>query len=207
MSCDVSEYILKEYPRTLDLLFISATGDSITNTHKGYIAELEKLASATTEPKTRNMRSVRDYSNLAGKPLYVEKIELFPLDTTITGGDGQDAAVLTEIYDTRTGNDIYAQSKFRYAMMPVNWQPNFFNFNVLINGSQSIEGLDQPAENNIADLSIGTFLPYCFDVKLELERFRRIELRSRLAQYISGEDKYQNYPVQAQVSLRVKAGY
>lgn len=207
MSCQIADEIIREYPRQFDLLFISTSGETIPNDLTGFMAEIEKVANATPTPEVKKMKAVRSYKDLKQKPIYVESIEFFPYDTTRNGGAGQDPDVNAEIIGSRTGTDIYPQSLYRNAMMPLNWQPNFFNFTFLVNGSQLVEGLDNGFDLSIADLTIGQPMPYCIQVCHKVDRLQSIDLSSRFAQYIAGEEKYQNYPLLAKLSIRVKDGY
>lgn len=204
MNCTLSEQILKDYPNQFEAMFISVSGDSITDSHTGFLDDLKKVANATAEPQFKTMKPVRNYSELFNKPVFIESIEFFPYDTTMLGSEGQDDTVITEIVDSRTSNDIYPQSLYRNAMMPLNWQPNYFGFSLFVNSCQLVEGLDRANNLSIADMSIGSPLPCCIQINKEVERVNSIELLGRLSQYISVADKYQNYPLLAKISIRGK---
>ena len=207
MSCNIDAEIIRAYPSQFDLLFISTSGDAISNTYIGFIEELEKVANATSTPETKVMKSVRSSRDLLNKPIFIQSIEFFPYDTTLIGGSGQDDLVTTEIINSKSGNSIYPQSDYLSAMMPLNWQPNYFNFSFFVNGTQVIEGLDNPNDLSIADMTIGQPLPYCIEIMKEVPRFKNFKLTSRYAQYVRGEEKYQNYPLLAKVSIRIGRGY
>jgi|GEM_PF-6890486 len=202
--CNISQDILKEYPSSAEIVFVTKVSATIGNTLNAWITELQKGADSTSTPEMRELVPLRDVSSLLKKKVFVESIEFSAIDTTIDSGDGQDAGVATEVNAVSTSNDNYPRSQFRYSVLPIRFQPNYFYFDGKINNKSLIAVGNEPnAGNNISDLSIGHMLPRCIGVEQAVESFESISLRARFAQYVSGQNKYLNYPVHAVMKVRM----
>lgn len=196
MSCNVDYALRLKYPNTVDVLFLSESGQPIANTADGMIAELQRLCSSTDEPIERRMRPLSNLDLIMNQSsVFMEKIEFFAFDTTIIGGAGQDDTITNALYTSKTTNDVYAQSGFRNAMQAINFQPNFFRPKIWINGTNLLRGMDTFGSNAIADRAIGLPLPYCYERNFEIGHLKSIHLQAKYAQKV--ENKYLNYPLVA----------
>jgi hypothetical protein len=197
-TCD--ESFRRQYPDPpMKAIFISWSGTAVANTNIGYLDELERLGSATSAPEYRILRPVTDISELfkGTVKIFIESLDFYGYDVTLTGSTHQDADTLTAIYNSRTANDALAQSLYKNAMV-MNWQPNWFRPFFQINkGKNIIKGLDKTFEtpNHLGDLGIGLPCPTCMDVNYEFGRLTDFTVRAALAQYIPGTELFQNYMI------------
>lgn len=226
--CNDSEYFRRKYPETVVALFMSTTETAtdvteaqrnahITNSHDGYLSELEKLGQASTspggtakvtDPYTSELRPVTDLSRIYGAAdVMLDTVEFFAYDTTLDGSEEQDSDTLTAIHNSRTANDIIPQSYYKNTLLSLNWQPNGFRPNVLIDGRPIVKGIDASAfenGNNSGDLSIGLPLPYCLDYNRELGQVQDIKVHGQVSQKIG--EKYQRYPVLCKLTFWIGSG-
>lgn len=215
------------YPDISKQMWISSTMDSsqspdtfIPNTFDGYVDELQELGQATTSPGSPSL-SASPYSTIQrlltnfdpiiqSQNVYLETIEYYAYDTTITGGLGQDPAVVAAIYASRTGDDIIPQSYFQNGMFPgVNWQPNFFRPSFQLDGQEMLKGFAESNYGNKAnrgDLSIGHPLPACFQINKALGKISSgVTSIAQLAQIVDngGVNYYQRYPILTIATFRL----
>jgi hypothetical protein len=209
------------YPDTVVVLFFNSTADDTNNpatfipsTYDAYWDELQLLGQAGLAPGTSaNNNPLNNPYSIVQRPItnfdyvlnaqnvFLEKLEYFAYDTTVAGGLGQDPAVIAEIYSSRTTDEIYGQSYFRNAMLPINWQPNFFRPSFVVNNEEMIKGQFESfygEKNNIGDLSIGMPLPACFTINKALGKIDNGVLSlAQVAQIIDvgGTKYFQRYPV------------
>jgi hypothetical protein len=215
------------YPDVSKQMWISSTMLSsenpatfIPNAIDGYVDELQELGQATTtigtpgliaSPYSTIQRPITNFDPIIqAQNVYLDTIEYFAYDTTITGGLGQDAAVVAAIYASRTGDDILPQSYFQNGMFPgVNWQPNFFRPSFQIDGQEMIKGLAESNygnKANVGDLSIGHPLPACFQINKALGKISSgVTSIAQLAQIVddAGTNKYQRYPILTIATFRL----
>jgi len=217
MGCSCSRELREEYPETVFVLFCSSTEQNnpqtdafITNAADGFMPEIEavgqgsltpgnkKLSNAGNDPYSTRLRLVTDVSKIIAAPaVFVEKVEWFGYDTTLTGSVVQDAATLAAIYASKATDDAYAQSLFRNAML-MNWQPNWFRPEFWCDTKNLLGGLDGSnySKLNLGDMSIGIPVPYCFSLEKEIGRVKDIKAYGQLAQLVGGaRGVYQRYMV------------
>lgn len=211
MGCSSCE-MRNKYPDTVYAIFVSASGDDIPNTHAGIRAEIEKLGAATVEPAKRKLRAVTNFQFLKeSERLYLNTISFYGYDPLmVTPASPQDAAVVADIYASKSTNKIYAQSQFQNAMLPVNWIDNYCNPVFRIDGKNYLPGLNTTdKDNTIINNAIGIELPSCFSIEKELStnNIASIDIQAALAQYNRTEQKYQNYIVKAVAEFWVGKGY
>lgn len=201
MPCSVPLEIRMKYPKTLEMVMISASGEEITPGGAGYYEELERLGSATLEPKRHKLRALGNIKDLynAGN-VYLEKIEFWAIDTVKPGSTHQDADTIAAIASSRTNSKAYAQSAFLNAILPVNFQPNYFRPSVQIDGLPILGGMDAQ-NNNVADMGIGLNVTTCVSFDRPLGTVKDFQIISKCAQYISETNKYQNYAVMAKATF------
>jgi hypothetical protein len=195
MQCEPKEYLRRKYPETVELMFLSYSGTPPVNSNIGIFNELELLGTATATPAIRKLALISndDVVKNRSQIAYLDKVELFAIDVTLTASANQDAGTLAEIYNSKTGNDVYAQSLFKNAYMMA-WQPNYCRPQIFINGIDIIPGYQF---SNLAYKSIGIPLNRCIDIGREFTNINSIAMESACCQYIVGTAKYQNYPLHA----------
>lgn len=193
-TCNINTDGIREYfTDTIDLMFLSSSGQPIEDSHSGIIKELERLCNTSNLPIERYLRPISETSILfEAKECYLEKIEFFAYDTTILNGEGQNEETTLALYQSKTTDDAFAQSSYRYSLMPINFQPNFFRPKMFINGVNLLRGM---AANNKADSAIGIPLPYCYERYLNIGKVNSIEIYAAYAQKIN--NGYLNYPILA----------
>lgn len=211
--CELTpDEIIKKYPYNQQIMLMSWTGTAITNTNIGYITELQKLGSSAASPTLRQFRLLSSIDNLKNNEIYVDKVQFEGYDTVISGGSGQDTDNYTAIINSRTATKAFAQSYYVNGMFPVNFQPNAFRPNIIINGVKFFSNIGDPATGTAsatADLTIGYPLTYCFNIQQEFSRLDTIAISAAYAQYIStsvSTTKWQNYPLIARCTIRSKIG-
>lgn len=234
--CNNTQKFTETFPKRYKVLFMSTTANStelltpstfIPNTSDGYLTELERLGQAGTSvgtsksdnvgnnPYSINQRCLSDQSSLLNGPnVLLRKIEWFAYDTTLNpAGTGQTQSVITKIVNSKTTDDILAQSGYKNGMMPIAYQPNYFRPELYINGINVLEGLassDYGTKKNLGDLSIGLPLPYCEDFNSEVGIINQpITSYAQVAQLVdvAGVPYYQRYPVLTVVTLSIGNSY
>jgi len=199
MSCTIDYETRKVYPETIEILFLSHSGEVIIDSIAGIEAELAKLCNSSLAPIERKLRPITELTSIfEAKRVLLEKVEFYPYDTTLVGATGQDDDVTAEVYSSKATNDIYAQSQFRNTILSQNFLPNHFRPTLLINGKSYLRG-NTPNELPKADLAIGLPLPYCFERNIEIGKVTDIKLFTAFAQKVGA--KYLNYPVLAAVTF------
>jgi len=205
MGCHVSYEYRRKYPNNLYMMWISdPTGNDpqsysgIADTNIGALDLLEKMGQGVTSPGEKKVQAapnpyttqlmpITDDRRVYDKQkIFLEKIEIFPIDTTLTGSANQTAGVLTEIYNSKATDDAYAQSLYRHS--PVNfWQPNFCRPEFWIDGRNYLDGFQNALSGSINKgiMSIGIPLPFCFDVNMELNQVKEIKAYGQLAQIVA----------------------
>jgi hypothetical protein len=218
------------YPDTAIMMWINSTMDStedpatfIPDSFDGYVDELQELGQGSTAPGTTSKANLannpysiiqRPLTNfepvIRSQNVYLEKIEYYAYDTTISGGLGQDPAVVAAIYASRTGDDIIPQSYFQNGMFPgVNWQPNFFRPSFQIDGEEMLKGLQASQygnKNNQGDLSIGMPLPACYNINKALGKITNgVNSLAQLGQLVDvgGTNYVQRYPILTIATFRL----
>lgn len=204
MSCNVDYALRLAYPNTVDVMFLSASGDPIANSIDGAIAELQKLCSTTVKPLERKLRAISGLDAvMQSEKCFLEKIEFFIYDSTSIGASGQDDETTAAIYASRATNDVLAQSSYLNAMQPINFQPNFFRPKLLINGTNYLRGMNNTGSDAaLADIAIGLPLPYCFERNCEVGKLTNIEITAAYAQKVN--TKFLNYPILALATFWIK---
>lgn len=192
------------------------TNAHIADAVTGYLAELLTLGQANAAigspglvgpPYSTRLRPLctLDFIRRADR-VYLKKLQFQIYDTTFwdgaNAGAGQDDAVVSEIEtSTSTATDSYAASKFRNAHPPP-WVPNFFRPAFIVNGKNVLGSVGVTAfgnGQNAGDLSNGLPLYCCFDfssILMDLDRVRELEVYAQAAQFVTGEAKWQRYPVE-----------
>jgi hypothetical protein len=211
MSCNNCE-MRKLYPDTITAIFMSSTGESITDSHAGIRSEIEKLGEATTEPVIRSLRPVTDMNVLkSSEKLFFNKVTFYGYDPLmLTPGSPQDSNVVSDIYASKATNKIYAQSQFQNGLIPINWLDNYCNPTFRIDGRNFLPGLNTSESGaKVINSAIGIELPQCFSIEKELgsNSIATLEIQSALAQFNSSENKFQNYIVKAVAEFWVGRGY
>lgn len=238
MSCALPYEIFKEYPNTVILSYFSsamtdviktdADKDAyITNNHIGYVTEMERLGnSATTGPGSPNNVSANPYSTrlrpvrdadkvINAQKVFLEKVEFYAYDATLAGSDYQDEDVAAIITAGISTEDAYPRSHYRNAMLPINFQPNYFSPVIKIDGKDIIGGANASNYGNKAnkgDLSIGFPLPLCLDIYREFGKISSIEVFGKVAMAIDNGSLvnpvtyYQQFPIQAILYFRTGTG-
>jgi len=218
MACSIDYNFRREYPKTVAILWISSTETNIKqtwghidNTNVGYVGagkELEKLGQADADIGSKELVSapyptrLRPLNKLDilynANKVFFDKVEYYAYDSTLTGSAVQDAAVLADIYASKTTDEIIPQSYFDKGM-PVNWVANYFRPEIYINGRNVFDFLQSSnyGKDNKGDNSIGLHLPICIDMQNELKKVNSIELYGQVAQYIRSQNKFQRYPLLA----------
>jgi hypothetical protein len=204
----------EKYPHNFTASFFSTKKDTSTgqnlvpaDTDNGLVAYMEALADATTTPQVRELVPFTNMQSLEYKNcLFIHSITLFAYDPTRDGlSDTADAIIATQLLGSGVTRS-YPQSNYLRGAMPVTFQPNFCRPAILVNGQLINQGfIDGPkgSENNKGFKSLGLPLNTCIIVGEEIQQFDRISINTAMAQYISGEATYQNYPVQAIVEFWV----
>lgn len=211
MSCNNCE-IRKKYPDTITAIYMSASGDSIPNTHAGIRAEIDKLGASSSEPLVRELRAVTDVSLLKNaERLYLNKITFIGYDPLMLSPESpQDTNLVNNIYASRSTNKVFAQSQYNNGMLPINWLDNYCKPKLLVDGRNYLTGLATIDSNsNIANNAIGIELPQCFSIEKEIagNGISSLTIQSALAQYNDTELKYQNYILKAILEFWVGTGY
>lgn len=213
MSCNGSELLRIEFPKTIVAMFISSTeyagvqtNAHIANTSVGFLAELEALGQSNAAVGTKalvaapyptRLRPLTKLSSIyQATEVMLHSLEFFGYDTTLTGAVAQDADTLTAIYATRATNEAYAQSIYKNALIN-NWQPNFLRPEFFVDSRNCLDFLSDSNFDgqNLGDLSIGIPLGHCFDLDMFLGKVNEINVNAQLAQYISETSKFQRYAV------------
>ena len=199
----------EKYPQNFTATFFSTkSGLILSDTDNGLIAYMEALADATTTPQVRNLVPFSSLQSLQQKTcLFIHSITLFAFDPTRDGLSAtSDAIIATQLLGSGVTRS-YAQSNYLRGAMPVTFQPNFCRPAILVNGQLINQGfIDGPegSESNKGYKSLGLPLNTCIVIGKEVERFDRINISTAMAQYISEEGTYQNYPVQAIVEFWIQ---
>lgn len=214
MSCGVDYNFRRQYQETVLIRFISSTETAVAqtsghipNSSDGYIVaggELEALGQANAAigsdqlvaaPYPTRMRPIGQLNKIyQANNVWLDKVEFSVYDTTLTGSAVQDAATVTAIHNSRTGNDAFGQSLYRNGM-PVNWIPNFFNPELWIDKENIFQYFkaDNFGTRNQGDESIGIPLPACIDVSKKLGKVKNVSMNGQVAQYIHTTGLYQRY--------------
>lgn len=218
MACTIDYNFRREYPDTVAIKWISSTETNIKqtwghidNTDLGYVGagkELEKIGQANANigskslvaaPYPTRLRPLDKVDILLNaNKVFLDKVEFYAYDTTLTGSAVQDAAVLADIYASKSTDEIIPQSYFGNGM-PVNWIANYFNPEIYINGRNMLHFLKSSnfGKDNKGDNSIGLPLPICIDFQKTLNKVNSIELYGQVAQYIRSQNKFQRYALLA----------
>lgn len=217
--------IINDFPVALVARYFSSANPTAYNTQASYIAntpdgfwsELEKIGVARTSPydipdelvPVSSINEVLNARRIGG--IVLERIEFTVYDvkrTEATLSTGiQVADVNTAITASiGTQNNIYVQSTGLHAI-PVDWNPNWFNPRVTING-QSIEGTIantyHPAHLGLE--SIGGYTGQSRDYAIYFDSIRDLRVSARCAQRIrtaSGQIYYQPYAVMCSITFRL----
>lgn len=211
MSCTNCE-MRKKYPDTIYAIYMSASGETIPNTHAGIRAEIEKLGTATLEPEKRVLRPVTNIEILKeSERLYLNSVNFYGYDPLmLTPSSPQDSTVVNDIYSSKATNKVYAQSQFQNGLIPINWIDNYCNPVFRIDGKNYLPGLNTAEDDqNIINSAIGIELPSCFSIEKELKsnNISNISIEAALAQYNRTSAKFQNYIVKAVIEFWVGSGY
>lgn len=205
MSCFVDYSFKKEYPETVEALFISKSGETITDTLEGIIEEMQKLGETSVKPVVREFIAVSDLSSIfQAQKVFVEKIQFYGYDVKELGGQNQTDATFNEIIASRNNDLVIPQSNYIRSLLPVNFQPNHFRPNVFIDGKPILTH-ETKKELPVALNAIGYNMPKCFEINLPVGKVNRIDILSALAQRIDVA-KYINYFMVCEITFWVGYG-
>lgn len=201
MSCNVDWSIRERYPTSVEVLFITCSGDPVSDMNE----ELDKLGTATDYPTVRELRPISNLEMVqnAGEA-FLEKLQFTAIDVTNPNSLLQDADTIAAIIASKTSSKAYAQSQYKNGAMPVNFQPNFCHPVLTIDGKVTIPALNTAP--GYPELGIGISVPTCLDINLPLGKVQDISFISAFAQFIAETAKYQNYPLIVQATFWVGTG-
>lgn len=217
--------IINDYPVALVARFFSSSNPSlyktdstfVTNSADGFFDELERIGVAKASPDEipDELVPITDVADLfnarRGAGIVLERIEFSVYDvkrTEATLSNGlQVAAVNTAITNSiGTVNNVYVQTTGLNAI-PVDWNPNWFNPRVIVNG-KNIEGtIGNTYHPNHAGLnSMGGYTAQVRDYAIYFDSIESLSVRARCAQRIktaAGDIYYQPYAVMSTITFRV----
>ena len=242
LGCTMDSDLLAEFPISVYGRYMSCTEPQakpteayIPDTIDGWNREMERSAQTTTVAQVTKEHKVNPYSDqlrycggldrmfkLQSEEVLLEKVEFYVYDSievgsTLLDADDQpfqDAATINLIKNSALSNTkIYAQAGFHNGMIG-QWQPNWFNPRMEINGVPWLGtgGAGAGGINSTVDQSIGVPLPHCETFHYRFNQsITNISLYAKAAQYIGNNDnpptgKLQRYPVLALVYFRMKKG-
>jgi len=201
MSCSVDLATKERYPKTVEVLFMSWSGELVTDIH----SELEKLGKATTNPVVRQLRPISNLNQVkSAADVFLEKLQFTAIDVTDPNSLIQDAETVAAIIASKTYSKAYAQSQYKNGVMPVNFQPNWCHPVLTIDGNVLIPALNSAP--GYPELGIGIAAPSCIDLNIKLGKVTDILFISAFAQFIKETAKYQNYPVLVQATFWLGTG-
>jgi hypothetical protein len=217
MPCNVDFEFRRQFPDTVLAMFMSSTeytapftDTHITNEYYGYYNELLATGQASTtgpgtptlqaSPYPTLLRPVTDLNPIySAQRVFLESLEYYAYDPTLTGAAGQEAAVISAIYASKATDDAYLQSFYRNGLI-ANFQPNFFRPIFSIDDQNVFTGIQSSNfgnKNNKGDLSIGLPLNKCFEFYRDYSKVKRIRAYGGCSQIVdvSGTKYYQRYPI------------
>jgi len=241
LGCSLSSDLLEEFPVSIYGRFMSVTepgeftASYVPDQINGWNIQMERDAQTETVAQQSKQKLVNPYTDelrycgglervfalSSNEEFLIDRVEFYVYDSILVGSTQMDAD--DHLYqDTETINliknsalsntKIYAQAGFHNGMIG-QWQPNWFNPKLEINGNPFLStgeaGLG--GNNSIADQSIGVPLPHCetFHYRMTSEPIKSVKIYAKCAQYIGDNDtpptgKLQRYPVLALVFFRLK---
>jgi len=217
--------IINDYPVAMVARFFSCSNPSAYRTNPSFIAnssdgfwnELERVGIAQTAPENIPdelvpISSLDELFNVRrGAGIVLERIEFSVYDvkrTEATLSTGiQVPDVNTAITNSiGTTNNIYVQTTGLNAI-PVDWNPNWFNPRVIVNG-RNIEGTigNTFHPNNLGLNSIGGYTGQSRDYAIYFDSIQSLSVNARCAQRVrtaAGAIYYQPYAVMATITFRL----
>lgn len=202
--------------------WISWTGTAVT-TAADQRTELERLAQATATIPTRDsvynfagglpystlLRDVREWRRyISDRGAWIRSAYFYALDTTVTGGTGQDAATVAAIKTPATPSEAPVRSTYQMSEVPVTWMPNHFNptikidnVNILANSSE----LPVDFATNAALASLGQTVPVIYeDIYFRVTSgVKNIDIDAAVLQWIDATSLYQRYPVVCEIEFLI----
>lgn len=202
--------------------WISWTGTAVTSA-SDMRTELQRLAQATASIPTREsvydfaggvpystlLREVREWRRyVQDRGAWIRSAYFYALDTTVTGGTGQDAATVAAIKTPATPSEPPVRSTYQMSEIPVTWMPNFFAPKITINGRNILANSAEPPASlgdNVALASIGQTLPVIYDdIYYRLNSSTSdISIESAALQWIAATSLHQRYPIICEVEFLV----
>ncbi len=180
---------------------------------------------AGNNPYSTYLRPLTDLSEIfKAQKVYIEKAEFYAYDSMYEGSTYQNEDLWNVIKASRipTSADesfpqqigpgeeqtppplyskTYAQSVYKNGLLSVNWQPNGFRPQIIINDQFILKGMTSSNygnKGNEGDMSIGLPLPFCVNLDRELGKVNTVEAHGAVWQRIDLRDAYnhlQRYPI------------
>jgi hypothetical protein len=202
--------------------WISTTGTAVV-TAANMRTELERLGQATstlptrdsvyngtpTGPYTTILREVREWRRyISDRGAWIRSAYFYALDTTVTGGTGQDAATVAAIKVPATPSEPPVRATYQQSELPVTWMPNHFSPKITVDGRNILaNSAEMPvsAPTSVALASIGQTLPVIYDdIYFRLNSSAaRFDIEAAVLQWIAATSLYQRYPVVCEIEFLI----
>jgi hypothetical protein len=217
--------IINDYPVAMVARFFSCSSPSafkvdptyIANTPDGMWAEMERIGIARATPDeipdelipVSNLNEL--YNARRGAGIVLERVEFSVYDVKRTAAPLSSGIQVADVNTAITAsiattNNIYIQSTGLNAI-PIDWNPNWFNPRVTVNG-RNIEGtIGNTFHPNHAGLnSLGGYTGQTRDYAIYFDSIQSLSVNARCAQRIrtaGGDVYYQPYAVMATITFRI----